>query len=463
MARTVETVATIPCASGTMTIQVDRSVSAPTVPDYASVRPMSEFAEQVDVLPGDRRIQEISFEYFDSELGYWHTVLAATDTYILALWTEDGTTTRLFKGLVQNDTVEIEEYDRSSYALALGAYGRRGKFQCIESIVALRDIATADIAAACAPDMISLTDPLYFKIMPVKRFLVRIMEQINGSVDDDDVNVSGVTFPIQFSADNVAWYEWYDLYFWCGTQDAGMLKAGWFADDEWPAAYPEAFSVLSGICRSLLMEPIIYYDSAASRYRMAPMARGWAGPTAISSTLTMGTVLESLPHPNINRNARGIVVRSAWSDASTNALGVCGYSKASDTYSYVAQPVNVDIDYTVFWMGNDAYNAIENLMLYVSGTTAELCKYVRVYDHYLGAWTQMAYGSGDLGLALITLYLNKMFNRNRVGVDKTYTGIGHPVYLHALSPITEAAGALYATEIYRDPPNNSVRVVWEQV
>lgn len=459
-----DTIQTITYLSGVATFYCVRSVSTNGIPTYASLKPTWPLVERIDVIAGDYEIPELEFTIEDEDTGYWLAVLAGETVEIIIDWTAGGATSRLFHGSLIPGSVHLDEYDR--YTMQ-----RRGTFRCLSVLSSLRNIPTSDVITACAGDMISLTtwDGLSTagKIMSLKRFLVRIMEQINGTLDDDDIVVSGLDQDIQYSVDNSTWYDWHELYFWCGTQNSGILSAGWFQAEEWPRLFPSALEALVGIVKSLLALPIMYYDVANSRYRVRIVTRGRS--LAGSTALVMGTVVESKLSTNIARSIRSIEAKSGWSASGTMTTKAAYYSPADDTISYTEPALGVDLSFNLFWIGaTEQDNLINALFRYTSGTTAVSCVYTKLWNYVSNDWTT----SANYTFAYAAKYLGDRLARRRWGYDMTHMGIGpvgadpdtlYPMKNYDIADEVPYTRHFYASEIARNPAEDVVRVNWEQI
>jgi hypothetical protein len=462
-----DTIQTVEHLSGTLAYKVRRSASVADTPSFASLRIAGPLVERVDVVAGDLEIREAQFEFNEETQRYWLNVLAGETAEIVLEMTQGATTTVLFWGKYVLGSVTMEEYDHFTMQ-------RKGTFRCVSVLSNLRDVDSQTVFDACynGGDMIALTTynglSTAARIMNVKRFLARIMEQLNGSLDEGDIVVDDLPQDVQYSVDGSTWYDWRELYFWCGSQNPAMLSYGWFQPEEWKSRFPSAFEMLVGVLRGVMAVPVYYYDYAASRHRIRVMTRGHSASGL--TPLTMGRVIESTLYPDVSHGIRVVGVKSGWTGYLTNPYGQSYYHSDTGINSTVRPGVGLDLEQDMYWLGNtDAYTPlIELLLRYTSGTTAVTCGYIRFWDYDTNDWaTGTQYGTGNG-----SLYLSKRFSKKRFGYLRTYEGIGpttgtqDDLYLmvnHDIDDEVPFTRHFYAMEISREIEQDTVEVKWEQI
>jgi len=484
MAMYTYTLQTVTYGSGSVLFEGLCTTSGLTVPSFASLKIAGEISEMIDAVTGEYQIGDCEFEFEDESGHFWRDFLSADTAEIKLTITESAGVSVLFWGVVQPLSDNADEYD-------LYTVQRRGVFTCKSKIVDLKNVDIPAVFTACAADMVSLTEWTLAKggspagsvgkIMNIKRFMARMFEQLNGTLDDDDIDVTGLQ-DIRYSADNVTYYEWHQMYFLCGTQDTGTLNVHWFKDEEWKSMFSNCFDLFAGLCRSLLVVPVWYYDSTASRYRVRMLTRGHSA--SAETPLVMGTVLNSQMNPAYNRKLKFIQATSGWSGASANTLSpqilTCTFDTTTwpgaNPWSTTPPTGGVDLDLVAFFLGDesptgDGSHPIERFYVYSSGTTAAACAHAATWDYVDNDWWP-DYVFTSYALTAIAAYFRDRFNAQRRRYTRTYAGIGPTaakqdtlrlLAAHDITGEDSVTRHFYATEIHRDVVGNSVTVVWEEI
>ncbi len=485
--------------SGTVVYKGHTDATGLTAPSYASLRCASQIREAVDVITGEVTLANVEFSFSDEDGHFWRDFLYGDNSEISLELIKDGTTEVLFRGKVTKESVNFEEYD-------LYLTQRKGSFTCVASIVNLKDVSVQTVITACASDMISLSTwyqgnseipwlnyaaNTHAKIMNLKRFFERIMEQANGSYDEDDVEVAGFAQDCRWHYDYTT-YEWHELYFWCGTWQPLDTTAGWFQAEEWPARFANAFDMFGGLVKSLLAIPVYYYDYTAARHRVRILGRGHG--TAGTTPLTMGRIITSSMNPDISRHMKTVAAHSGWSgEATLNRNGYRWLLCEPDTFATEEPVGGVDIDLAMYFLGNlldqtsdtgDAYDiggpaTIERLYHWPGGTTAYGMQGYHVWDYLTSEYrsrladASYAYPSaGPYALMGAAMYFRNRFNPKRRSYTRTYEGIGpatgpagalHLLKNHDITDEDSVTRHFYASEIARDIEKDTVEVKWEEI
>lgn len=482
---------TVQHLSGTVVYKGHTTATGLTAPAWASLRLASPIRESVDVITGEVRLQTASFSFTDERGSFWRDFLGAETSEISLEITRGAVTETLFWGRVTRESVDFSEYD-------LYLTQRSGTFECVASLVALKDVTVQDVIDDCAADMISLTQwyqgnseipwlnyaaNTHTKIMNLKRLFERIMQQVNGSYDENDVNVTGYEQDCRWHYDYTT-YEWHELYFWCGTWQPLDTSAGWFQAEEWPARFASAYDMFGALVRSLLAVPVYYYDYAASRHRVRILGRGHS--TSGTTPLTMGRVIRSQMNPNISRRLQIVAAHSGWSGAATQNRFGQRYLQCEAGELVSEEPLaGSDIDLEMYFLGNlldqtsntgDAYDTggpatIERLYHWPGGTVAYGMQGYYAWDYLAGDW-----GSWDsitsYALPTAAMAIRNRFNPKRRSHTRTYEGIGpttgnigdlHLLKNHDIVDEDSVTRHFYATEIARDIESDTVEVKWEEI
>ncbi len=492
MAMYTYTLQTVQYLSGSVLYEGICTTNGLTPPSYASLKPTSRISEIVDAVSGEYRIPDCEFSFEDETGHFWRDFLSSETAEIKMTITEPVGTSVLFWGVVQPLTDDFSEYD-------LYVTQRRGVFTCKGKVVDLKSVDLQTVFDASATDMINLTTwtlnnsptpvATVAKIMNIKRFLARIFQQVNTTLDDTDIDVSALQ-DVQYGDDNrTNWIDWANLYFWCGTQNPATLTAGWFQAEEWLSKYASCFDLIGAICKSLLCIPVWHYDGSASRYKVRIRTRGHSasGETAV----VMGPVLDSHLNVTFNRKAKWYGAHSGWSGAAANPNSptYCNANTLAEllvlppfTFPFTSEiPASgTDFDVECFFLGDeslpthpelgDGYSAIEQFFHYTSGTTAIAMQSMQYWDYVDKAWS-----IGQSGWNVqwgVTEYFARRFNWPRRRYTRTYSGIGpsgakqDTLILLAGTDIVDEDSVtrhFYATEIYRDIEKNEIEVVWEEI
>lgn len=489
------TIQTVEHLSGTVVYKGHSTTDSLTPPSYSSLRCAGPIHEAIDILTGEMTLSNVSFEFMDETGHFWRDFLYADTAEISMEITIGATTEMLFWGKVLKESIDFDEYDHSTMQ-------RRGTFDCVAKIVELKDVDPQTVFDACAVDMIALSTWLQrrgaaaplgvqtatvARIMNVKRFFERIMEQLNGSYDDDDVVTTGYAQDCRWLYNSNV-YDWMDLYFWCGTQNASLLSHGWFQEEEWRSHYGNAFDMMAGVVKGLLALPVYYYDYENSRHRVRILTRGHScsGTTA----LTMGKILSSSMNPDISRDLKVIHTYSGWSNAATlNEVGSNYLHCEADIVTTEAPSGGADVELEMHFLGNfndgtpgipygdatdtgDASHAtIERLYLWLSGTEAFGMDDYAPWNYETQDW----YFSGEntwFALPGAAKTLRSRFNPKRRSYTRKYEGLGpasgligdlHLMKNHDIVDEDSVTRHFYASEISRDIEADTVEVKWEEI
>jgi hypothetical protein len=454
-------------ASGTLEITLITDLAALTIPTYASLSPVGEFVQRVDVLPGVQELEQAEFEYFEDystyDEGFWFKVLMYGGAQIRVTIDDTGTGQgMLFWGAISEQMTNIEEV-----AMYGGKFVRKGKFTAVSLMSLLREVATGDIEVDLRSHPTQITVAFrngvaaeahgsYIKLRAV--FEQAVAAAFGQPLDSSAVVAIGNE--IEFSPDDTNFFGFDDLYVegWvAGTAWNGMMDS-----TRWVQRFPHAFDLLAGIarCFGYVVKHDAYIGSGDVYYHRILL---------ISRNQTTSAQL-TFPNPT-----KSDVVVSSQSEVryfqfdSGNGLPTYYYDREGSVFDSQTKPFGFDPNYTLLAEIDNHPTGADPICVYVYDSGADnmqSCSAARVWNCLTSAWEEYT----QFRVAIYKFYITRFGGNKRVysreyATMKDVAGTQGNLTLCARHAITDGVAArnFYATEIRKDPLKNSSFIRWQEV
>lgn len=459
---------TVELPTGTLEVTAYSPVAGLTVPSFASLKFGSGLAEKVDPVAGVIEVEHWDFQYTEDYSvhanGFWYTLLnGATLDIQVTLAYPTGGDLHFFYGRAEKSAIVLEEK-----SLISGSVIRTGVIGCNSFLTALKAVTLQQVyddietnVRYRVPNTINGSAPggtgAGYEFVTIPTIINSALALATGQGFSGDTNVLG-SDDIEFSVDDATYYGIFD--------DLYVVREN-LGSAVWQTQYGLAWDLVNALCRNVGFIPRLVYDVSAGRFFVRLLTRG----RSYAANITLG-----VPETSIYYADTPALV--SFIEADNDLTGKYYYVVDSDSGGVNEPPawdpdmiLKINVGSYQVALPNNNGRSIYHSTGSEAGADLDMSYtlYTRWWNYEAAEWGT----SGRTDIALSKYYGHRLGGGKRV-YERTYRSIkGNDGSTESFEHVTlcrqtaiddgVSSRNFYATEVEKNPRDNTLKVRWQEV